>query len=75
MTATDPRVEHVWMTAKEVADYLRVSLGTVHRHLSAGTMQSSQATPNGRRFIRREWADEWGETRPSLPTVLRRRSA
>lgn len=69
--SADTRTEHVWMTAQEVADYLRVSLGTVHRHCAAETMRSVQSVPNGRRFIRREWADDWGEARPSLPAKLR----
>jgi len=65
-TVGDARVERVWMTSKETAAYLRVSLVTVHRHLAAGTMRSSQAVPNGRHLIRRDWADEWAINRRSL---------
>lgn len=63
----DERIERVWMTAREAAQYLRVSLVTVHRHLAAGTLRSSQAVPNGRHLIKRAWADEWAETRRGLP--------
>lgn len=76
MTAgSDTRVDHVWLTPAEVADYARVSLVTVHRHLAAGTMRSRQTVPNGRRHIRREWAEEWADTRPALPTPIRRARA
>lgn len=70
MTTSDPRVDRVWMNSRETADYLRLSMVTVHRHLAAGTLRSSQAVPNGRHLIRREWADDWAMTRPRLPRPI-----
>lgn len=64
---SDPRFERVWMTVRETAAYLRVSVVTVHRHLAAGTMRSSQGVPNGSHLITREWADDWAMNRRNLP--------
>lgn len=72
MTVIDERIEHVWLTPREVADYTRRSVTTIHRHLAAGTMRSRQNGPNARRYVRREWADEWADEAPALPIPIGR---
>lgn len=50
-----------WMTATEVAAYLRCSVAHVRRELRAGEMRSVQL---GRSYrIRRQWADSYLEKR------------
>jgi len=59
--------EEAWMTTREVVEYTRRSPATVHRHVAAGTLEStSPGRGRGRRY-RREWVDRWMQEFPRLP--------
>lgn len=59
MTGPADLVEDTWLTTKEAAAYARCSIGTIHRHAAAGTLEStSPGRGRGRRY-RREWIREW----------------
>lgn len=55
--------ELVWMTSREAAQYARLSYVNFRKVLARGECRSSQAVPGGDHRIRREWVDEYLETR------------
>lgn len=67
MPANLAPADRVWMSTRQVADYLGVSLSTIHRTILAGALRTSQAVPNGKHLIHRDWADAWAMNRRSRP--------
>lgn len=59
MTRPVDLVEDVWLTTKEAAAYARCSIGTIHRHAAAGTLESVSAGRGRGRKYRREWITAW----------------
>jgi excisionase family DNA binding protein len=48
-----------WLDSKQAADYLGVSLSTVHRLTAARSIDFEQASPGGRVYFRRAALDAW----------------
>ena len=57
-TSTSTR-EDGWLTTAEAAEYLRVSVTTVHRLKARGELPAHQETPNGRLYFRPAELDAW----------------
>lgn len=57
-----------WMSTAQAARYTRLSEETLKRAVRAGALQSSQAVTGGWHRYRRDWLDEFMETRGDRPT-------
>jgi excisionase family DNA binding protein len=48
-----------WLTTKEAATYLGISVAALHRYTAARQIPFEQATPRGKCFFRRSELDAW----------------
>ena len=50
-----------WLTTKEAAEYLGLSVAALHRHTAARTISFVQDAPGGRCWFTRDDLDQWRE--------------
>lgn len=48
-----------WLTTKQAAAYLGLSVDAIHRHTSARTIPFEQSGPGAKCYFRRDALDDW----------------
>lgn len=48
-----------WLDSRQAADYLRVSVSTIHRLTASRSIAFEQSSPGGRVFFKRSSLDAW----------------